>query len=270
MQQTDIHQFLNEFFTEYQCPVTNISATSMVVQLTPEMDKALMNRPFYWHYIEKMGGLPSPMQLTFETSFEETQKSKTSEMVHYGSPRLHQLFSFALKQGKFGHYYEDIHLKTGAIPLKPWICLNGKLTYQCHRKKEHFFSIALSLITGEMLNNFHSLVEHWPMKQTISSLCFPLSPLIKPASGIQRIKNHLLTTLHQENHSWAEEANLKIKEEIRLLEQFYIDVDPKPDSYEREKEAIQTQYDPVIQLNIINGGLFYLNSHPLNTNEKTP
>ena len=30
----------------------------MTVQLTIEMDKELMNRPFYWHYLEKTGGRP--------------------------------------------------------------------------------------------------------------------------------------------------------------------------------------------------------------------
>ena len=39
----------------------------MTVQLTIELDKELMNRPFYWHYLEKTGGVPNPMKLTFIT-----------------------------------------------------------------------------------------------------------------------------------------------------------------------------------------------------------
>ncbi len=29
-----------------------------------------MNRPFYWHYLEKTGGIPNPMSLTLITDPE--------------------------------------------------------------------------------------------------------------------------------------------------------------------------------------------------------
>ncbi|MDI5788447.1 YqhG family protein [Bacillus licheniformis] len=34
----------------------------MTVQLTVEVDKQIMNRPFYWHWLEKTGGEPNPMK----------------------------------------------------------------------------------------------------------------------------------------------------------------------------------------------------------------
>ncbi|WP_416149532.1 YqhG family protein [Salipaludibacillus sp. HK11] len=263
MQQADIHGFLKGFFTEHDCSVANLTNSSFDVQLTNEMDKALMNRPFYWHYIEKMNGTPTPMKLTIETDSTAFKKSKGTELIHYGSPRLHQLFSFAMAKGKYGHYYENVKPKTTTSSLKPWIALNGKIVYQCHRKKEQYFSIGLNLINGEMLNDFHSLIADWQMNETISNLCFPLSPLIKPATGIQRIRNQLLMAINQENHQWAEEANQKMADDLLLLDRFYDGISPKPDSYDGERKAIITQYDPVISLKIINGALFYLNSHPM-------
>ena len=40
-------------------------------------------------------------------------------------------------------------------PLKPWIGLNVKISYQCDRKKDVFNSIGLNLINGQMVENFH-------------------------------------------------------------------------------------------------------------------
>jgi len=263
MQQAEIQGFLKDFFAEYQCPVANLTPSSFEVQLTAEMDKAIMNRPFYWHYIEKMNGVSSPMKLTFETDSTAIKKTRQTELIHYGSPRLHQLFSFAMSKGKFAHFYEKIDEETAARSLKPWLALNGKLIYQCHRKKEQFFSIGLNLINGEMLNDFHSLISLWEMNETISSLCFPLSPLIRPATGIQRIRDQLLKKIYSEDHQWAIEAYQKMEDDLLLLERFYEGIDLKPESYVNERQAIITQYDPGIHLNIINGGLFYLNTHPL-------
>lgn len=67
MEQRDIHTFLLRFFKANQCDILEESAGHMTVQLTIEMDKLIMNRPFYWHWLEKTGGVPEPRQLTFIT-----------------------------------------------------------------------------------------------------------------------------------------------------------------------------------------------------------
>lgn len=67
MEQHDIHTFLLRFFKANQCSILEESAGHMTVQLTIEMDKLIMNRPFYWHWLEKTGGVPEPRQLTLIT-----------------------------------------------------------------------------------------------------------------------------------------------------------------------------------------------------------
>ena len=44
----------------------------------------------------------------------------------------------------------------------------------------------------------------------------------------------------------------------QLLERFYDDREELPESYFKEKEALKIQYEPHIEVTIINGGLFYL------------
>lgn len=67
MKQRDIHTFLLRFFQANQCDILEESAGHMTVQLTIDMDKLIMNRPFYWHWLEKTGGVPEPRQLTLIT-----------------------------------------------------------------------------------------------------------------------------------------------------------------------------------------------------------
>ena len=62
-----VHSYLQQFFTENDCYILGESAHYMTVQLTIDMDKRIMNRPFYWQYVEATDGEPNPAQITFIT-----------------------------------------------------------------------------------------------------------------------------------------------------------------------------------------------------------
>ena len=91
MQQQEIHDFLLKYFEANNCELVQSQTGYMTVQLTEEMDKELMNRPFYWHYLEKTGGVPNPMQLTLITNQQQVNGEIKGENIHFGSPRLHQI-----------------------------------------------------------------------------------------------------------------------------------------------------------------------------------
>lgn len=263
MQQSEIHSFLTEFFSENQCTVKPVSASAFEVQLSNEMDKELMNRPFYWHYIEKMNGQPAPFKLTIETDRLKISEDKKKEFIHYGSPRLRQIFGLAIKKGKYGRFYEQVLTETETLPLKPWLCLNGFVNYNSHLKKNRFFSIGVSLITGEMLNDFHELITNWKITDQLPHFTFTLSPLVKPVTGLERIQSYIVSSIEHENHHWADEARVKMDEDIMLLQQFYEGDSSQGDTFEKEKQSIRDQFHPHITISIENGALFYLNTHPL-------
>lgn len=48
--------------------------------------------------------------------------------------------------------------------------------------------------------------------------------------------------------------------DLALLEHFYEDLDEKPSVYWTEKKAIQELYEPRIEIEVHNGGIFYLSS----------
>ncbi|MCU9613854.1 YqhG family protein [Caldibacillus lycopersici] len=260
MKQQEIHSFLNQFFTANDCEIENHPGQYLSVQLTIDMDKALMNRPFYWHYVEKTGGVPNPQKLTLITDYEKAKEIK-GELIHFGSPRLHQIFAISKRLGGFIRLFEDQHASISSnIPLIPWLCINMKISYCCDRKKDSFRSIGLNLINGAMAENFQDQLNSFQnqLVAKIPDFCFTLSPLIKPQSGLRRIEQYITNDIEKDDHSWADEARKRWQEDEKLLNHFYEDMEEKPESYYSEKEALQEQYEPKITVSIINGGIFYL------------
>ncbi|MCQ6273721.1 YqhG family protein [Bacillus sp. V3B] len=260
MQQQEIHKFLERYFLSNNCEIMENQAGYMNVQLTIDLDKELMNRPFYWHYLEKTGGVPNPMSLTLISDPGRTPDNITGESIHFGSPRLHQIFQSTKKLASFIRLYEnsDTLSQEQHIPLKPWLGMNVKISYQCDRKKDVFRSVGLQLINGQMVEHFHDQLLELDLTPKIPDYSFTLSPLIMPKSGLLRIENYLKTKIEKEDHTWADEARKRWSKDLNLLEHFYRDSDEKSESYEVEKEALKDQYEPKINISIINGGLFYL------------
>ena len=259
MQQQEIHKFLERYFLANNCEILDKQSSYMTVQLTIELDKELMNRPFYWHYLEKTGGVPNPMCLTLITDPDKVPENIKGETIHFGSPRLHQIFQSTKNLASYIRLYEkSTTFENKQTPLRPWIALNVKISYQCDRKKDVFKSIGLSLINGQMVQQFHDKLLKMNLTPKIPDYSFTLSPLIMPKSGVARIENYLKGEVEKESHSWAEDAKKRWEKDLHLLEQFYKDDQDKADSYQVEKQALQDQYEPKIIMSIINGGIFYL------------
>ncbi|TLS36348.1 YqhG family protein [Pseudalkalibacillus caeni] len=256
MQQEDIHNYLKSYFIANNCEITRENNGLLGVQLTIEMDKEIMNRPFYWHYLEKTGGVPQPMELSFFTS--QDYKKEKGEFIHFGSPRLHQIFNSTKKLASYIRMFEEASGKPGYnMPLHPWLCLNIKVSYQCDRKKDRLLSLGIHLISGAVLDNFHSLLEKKELTPKIPDFCFTMTPIIKPLSGIKRLEAVLASVIQADNHSWAEDAHKRWAADLDLLNLFYTG-NEDAESYQVEKEALRKQYEPVIKADIINGGMFYL------------
>ncbi|MFT8319440.1 MAG: YqhG family protein [Bacillus sp. (in: firmicutes)] len=259
MKQQEIHQFLERFFQANDCEIIENNQGYMIVQLTIDLDKELMNRPFYWHYLEKTGGTPNPAKLTLITNPNVAPKEVKGELIHFGSPRLHQLFACSKKLSGYIRLYENMEGKLQQhTALKPWLNINMKISYQCDRKRDVYQSIGLQLINGQIVSDFQKRIKKLALSAKIPDFAFTLSPLIMPKSGITRIENTINQSLLQEDHTWAEEAKKRWEKDLKLLEHFYEDLEEKSESLDTERLALQEQYEPKINISIINGGFFYL------------
>ena len=259
MQQQEIHNFLERYFISNNCEITENHNGYLSVQLTVDLDKQLMNRPFYWHYLETTGGTPNPMKLTLITDQEKAPKDLKGELLHFGAPRLHQIFQSTKKLAGFIRLYQQIdQQQPGNIPLHPWLGLNVKISYQCDRKRDILMSLGLHLISGVIVENFQERLETLDLTPKIPDFCFTMSPLIKHKSGLNRLQQYIRGFIESDDHTWADLAHERWNEDLSLLDHFYEDLEEKPESYETEKEALREQYEPKVKIEIINGGLFYL------------
>ncbi|WP_067728064.1 YqhG family protein [Oceanobacillus damuensis] len=256
---TDLNSFLCSYFTAKNCTIVENSDGMLKIQLNEQMDRELMNRPFYWHYIKKIGRDGDPMQLTLITNPEK--RNVPGEWIHFGSPRLQQIMNNLKRNERFTKLFQKVD-KADKTPLFPWLVTNIKISYQGQLKKDEIFSIGLQLVNGQMKVDLMDSLEELKLQTTISDYCFTLSPLIKLKSGYLRIEEVLSTYINNQEHDWAEKSRKILEEEIQTLKHFYTGDDGNA-QMEKEINEITNRYHPTITVNVINGGIFYLKKDAL-------
>lgn len=255
MEQAEVHNYLRRYFQAGGAELLQSTVPKLEVQLNKTLDLELMNRPFYWHYLEKTGGEPKPLKLNLSTDMRSDTSS--AEKVHFGSPRLHQIFASATEKGAITRLYENHHEKNQTA-LYPWLGLNVRISYTCHRRRDMIRSFGIQLISGETIDFFMKRLAPLPLVSAIPDYTFTMAHLVQPMSAVQRIKKYLLNDIRDQKHAWANEATKRMEDDLALLNRFYEAPDKENEAYNLEKAAIHQQYQPSIELTFINGGIFYL------------
>lgn len=252
----DLNSFLYNYFTAHDCKVSSDGNGVLDIQLTEEMDRALMNRPFYWHYIKKMGQAGEPIKLTLNTNPDGTEKN--AEWIHFGSPRLQQIIRHLRTNEKYTKLFQSVHAVTNTA-LYPWLVINLKISYQGQHKRDELFSIGLHLVNGMMKVEMMDILKKFTLRPVISDYCYTISPLIKLKSGFKRIEAVIDQYIENQTHEWAEESFKLLDEELALLEHFYeTENEEEQQQIEKEKKEIMERYHPEVSYEVINGGVFYL------------
>lgn len=259
MNMNNLHTFLQTYFKAHHCQIQHDQSGVLTVQLTEVMDKALMNRPFYWHYIKSIGHSGEPEHITLITN--PNQRNKDGEWIHFGSPRLQQIFKH-LKQTS-GHIKLFQKIDTSKnVALYPWLITNIKISYHGQQNKDELFSIGLNLINGMMRTQMMDLLEDFCLHSNISDYCYPISPLIKLNSGFLRIVSVIEDYLKNQTYDWADESLLTLTEEINMVKHFYKE-DMNNENLQKEISELTNHYQPSISYQVINGGLIYLSENAI-------
>lgn len=253
-----VHRYSRDFFQQTDCTIIEEADHYLTVQLTIEMDKRIMNRPFYWKYVESTNGTPCPSTLTFITNQNKMNGSLNGEIVHFGSFRLNQLFQVTKELGAYVQMYERVDKTVSQVVLTPFLGINYKVSYYCDQTKEMLYSLGINLMTGNIIDDFQMLLNNLDLGSELPDSCYPLPYIIKPVRAIQRLDAVIENIINQEDHSWAEQAKKRWQRDQRVLDYFYEEVEEKPECYEIEKKALEERYASKIKIEIINGGLFYL------------
>ncbi|MFJ8262021.1 YqhG family protein [Rummeliibacillus sp. NPDC094406] len=253
-----VHGYLRNFFQQTDCPIIEDEGHYMTVQLTIEMDKRIMNRPFYWKYIESTDVVPCPAQLTLITNQNILNENVKGEIVHFGSYRLNQLFQATKEMGAYVQMFESIDTHESQTILTPFLCVNYKVSYFCDQTKEMLYSLGINLMTGNINEDFQVILAEVDLVSEMPDNAFPLQYIIKPIRALKRLDDFIENIIQQDDHTWAEKAKKRWQKDQRVLDYFYEEVEEKPESYEIEKKALEDRYGAKIKIEIINGGLFYL------------
>ncbi|WP_077326942.1 YqhG family protein [Virgibacillus siamensis] len=252
----NLNEFLYDYFAAHHCNILSNQSGILHVKLTEEMDRALMNRPFYWHYIKKIGQPGEPMELTLIT--EPSKNDVKGEWIHFGSPRLQQITNHLKNNEKHTKLFQK--METGQkTALFPWLVMNIKISYCGKQKKDEMISIGLQLINGSMRLEMMEMLKEIELQTTISDFCYTISPIIMPKSGYRRMENVIEGYIKEQEHDWADASLKTMQEEIDLVKHFYRSDDgDREQEMQKEIDEIRKRYDPYITFEPINGGLFYL------------
>jgi hypothetical protein len=252
--------FLENYFSSHHCKLLANQDGVMTIQLTEQMDRDLMNRPFYWHYIKSTGCSGQPMKLTLITNPD--RRDEQGEWIHFGSPRLQQIINHLKQNEKYTKLFQEVQTKTNT-PVYPWLVCNIKVSYQGKQKKDELISIGLHLVNGTMHTDMMQRLQEIELNMSISDYCYPISPMIKLKSGYLRIESVITNYIERQSHEWAVASLETLEEEIKTLKYFYTD-ENNPEQMEKELNEIKQRYYPKITSKVMNGGIFYLTEEGFN------
>lgn len=264
---TNLNTFLQNYFTSHHCEFLQNNDGLLTVQLTEKMDRALMNRPFYWHYVKSTGHPGEPMRLTFITNPDKREEK--GEWIHFGSPRLQQIMKHLKQNEKYTKLFQCVDKGNTSTntALYPWLVCNIKISYQGKQKRDEIISIGLHLMNGRMQLEMMEHLQKVSLQMTISDYCYTISPMIRIDSGYRRIEKVVKNYFQNQSQEWADESLETLQSELQTLKHFYIE---REDDEQMKKEIneITERYNPCITYEVINGGIFYLTENFLDTLEQ--
>src|SRR5690625_2924579 len=116
----DVRKLFTTFFQANHCTIEE-NSSHLKVKLTKEMDQALMNRPFYWHYMESTNQVGVPQTVSF--SFHKNADTKDSPFVHFGCPWFQKLKKYLTEHCTLTLAYEAVNGRKKTM-LQPWLLAN--------------------------------------------------------------------------------------------------------------------------------------------------
>lgn len=141
MTQTQIQQYVMTYLDVTDCQILEKSPYHVTVKLSPQADRDLTNRPYYWGFIERTGVEPETMSFAFifdAEAYEAMQErknaqegAKTTTAPAKGQPGV----AGAADDSILGRYFGPIR----PLPvLGPGRIQKEVLTFGCSRLKQIF------------------------------------------------------------------------------------------------------------------------------------
>jgi hypothetical protein len=268
MDQVALRTFTERYLAANDCHILESTPSYLDTQLSIEADKDLVNRPFYWMYVERMNLPANPVQLCLVFDPEHPPEGRRAEYLFYGAPRFRQLLRSAQNQGRFVRLYQEparwSSFSSMSKGYTPWLCVNSTVSYICDQKRDRIASFGINLQTSEIRANFYEQLQQLNWTHKLPEKRYTLSPHMTIAEAVGELEYALTEDLTNEEHEWAEEAMKRLTAELEQIDTYFPLVDKQTDeqktsSAARHRECIW-QYHPRIEVKLVNAGIFYLES----------
>ena len=257
MNKESISDFCYRYFTATGCHIIEKSPDHLKVKLSPEADRDLTGRPYYWNFVERTGAEPETMSFmfVFDPSRREKEKAKEREKTQsaaanqsilgryfgmppiipqpgrvleeplvFGTRRLEQIFQSACEKGTYLQLYEQPPtLATGnlySLPYTTWLGINYKVGYICDMKKEQLVSLGISLRSGEIASGFHDILQTRQLSPRLPAHT-SLRETISLTRAVEHLEAYMETLLKREDYAWANEAEHRMQQELDRVDRYY-------------------------------------------------
>ena len=154
----------------------------------------------------------------------------------------------------------DFFFQKPALFFHPNLLVNFKATFATDEKFDELHSLNINLVTGEIGSNLlqdlkgMKISPHPPKRK-------PEKKKIPYNEGYSALENHLKWLLRNRDPQWTLSAKTRWEEEVKQLEEYYRDNPDAPQDgsgFYRQVAETYRKFRPVIRLQIVNAGIFYL------------
>ncbi|BBI32916.1 YqhG family protein [Cohnella abietis] len=290
MNTKQVQKFTAAYLDSTGCHFIEKSPTSITVKLSPDADRALTNRPYYWSFVDRTGA--DPQTMTYRWSFENPSMASRASLspisyvmtesgriiqedVYFGSRRLHQLFDAVKQGGRCVTLFEEPPKGKmdpfASQPYTAWLGVNFKVGYECDMKREELYGWGISLATGVMDDQFLEKVKDRKLTPRLPSNVHLLKNGLSLRKGMSQLELTMERKLKSTDFSWASEAEQRRQDELERIRNYYkpmLDSMTHEDQKEQQaalavrfqqREAeIDWQYRPRVSVTVMNCGIFHL------------
>lgn len=336
MNSKQVQSYVMKYLQATECQIIEKGRHHVTVKLSPQADKALTGRSYYWSFVERTGVEPETM--TYHWIFDPDGAAKDAkktadtdaqngpghqsgataasshangqpaqqgpsstvtgapagapdsilgryfgfvpvqpvsrvpqDVVTFGSRRLEQIFQVTSGQGRFVRLFEERkagHLQSSvSVGYSSWLGVNFKVELACDMKRSELHSLGFNLGTGEIAEDFHNRMLSVKLTPTLPTKIHLLPTRFTASRAVPLLETYLEKKVKRYDHSWADEADERLREELSRIESYYeellqsADEETKPaieEQYTNRREEIEWQYKPRVLVSVINCGLFHL------------
>jgi hypothetical protein len=282
MNSKQVQKFVLSYLDSTGCHFIEKSPSRITVKLSPEADRMLTNRHYYWSFVDRTGA--DPETLTYGWSFENPASSSPmsyimtesgrviQEDIYFGSRRLHQLFDAVRQGGRCVTLFEEPQRgrndPLGSQPYTAWLGVNFKVGFQCDMKREEIYGWGISLATGVIEERFMEKLTDKKFTPRLPSNIHLLKNGLSLRKGMSQLELTMERKLKNADFSWAEEAEQRRQDELERISHYYAPLleatepseqrDELSVRFQQREAEIDWQYRPRVSVSVTNCGIFHL------------